>query len=218
MRWRCRYRTWRIGCWRSTGGRYARSTAMSCAQSTQLRARILIATNVLREATAACRSSASVEIAKVRAPAGYRSAIDEITQCLAQQPLHRRTNYRVRRRATHFCTTIRSCMTTSCVDAAGARRRIDLKPVVAHRLARLAGLLRPAREIMWVDDVRFRRWRSSTACCSATAWCRRDRIRPSMSVWWRRAAGFIAGNRPACRRGRAQANREAGYQLPAGMA
>jgi hypothetical protein len=31
---------------------------------------------------------------------------------------------------------------------------IELKPGVAHGLARLAGLLKPALEIMWVDDVR----------------------------------------------------------------
>ena len=31
---------------------------------------------------------------------------------------------------------------------------IDLKSGVAHGLARLAGLLKPALEIMWVDDVR----------------------------------------------------------------
>jgi hypothetical protein len=31
---------------------------------------------------------------------------------------------------------------------------IELKPFVAHGLARLTGLLKPALEIMWVDDVR----------------------------------------------------------------
>jgi hypothetical protein len=31
---------------------------------------------------------------------------------------------------------------------------IELRPGVAHGLARLAGLLKPALEIMWVDDVR----------------------------------------------------------------
>jgi hypothetical protein len=31
---------------------------------------------------------------------------------------------------------------------------IMLKPGVAHGLARLAGLLKPALEIMWVEDVR----------------------------------------------------------------
>jgi hypothetical protein len=58
-------------------------------QSSQPRARILIATNALRRAAWIERSSMSVEIARLRAPAEYGSAIDEITLCLAQQPLHR---------------------------------------------------------------------------------------------------------------------------------
>jgi hypothetical protein len=33
---------------------------------------------------------------------------------------------------------------------------IELKPGVAQGLARLAGLLKPALEIMWVDDARLR--------------------------------------------------------------
>ncbi len=58
-------------------------------QSTQPRARILIATNALREEAGVGRTGVSVEISRLRAPAAYRRAIDEITLCLAQQPLHR---------------------------------------------------------------------------------------------------------------------------------
>ena len=56
-------------------------------QSTQPRARILVATNALRSAVG--RTSVSVDMAKIRAPEAYQRAIEEITLCLAQQPLHR---------------------------------------------------------------------------------------------------------------------------------
>lgn len=58
-------------------------------QSTQPRARILAATNALRQAAGVERASMSVDIARLHAPAAYSSAIDEITLCLPQQPLHR---------------------------------------------------------------------------------------------------------------------------------
>src|SRR6202008_4003826 len=58
-------------------------------QSTQPRARILIATNALRQAARIERTTMSVEIARLRAPAAYQLAIDDIVLCLAQQPLHR---------------------------------------------------------------------------------------------------------------------------------
>jgi hypothetical protein len=53
------------------------------------RARILMATNELRDAVAIKRTSVSVDIAKVKVPTAYERAINEITLCLAQQPLHR---------------------------------------------------------------------------------------------------------------------------------
>jgi hypothetical protein len=49
----------------------------------------LIATNALRQAARVERTSTSVDIARLRAPTAYGTAIDEITLCLAQQPLHR---------------------------------------------------------------------------------------------------------------------------------
>jgi hypothetical protein len=58
-------------------------------QSTQPRARIPIATNALRQAVGVERTSESVDFARLRAPAAHQSAVDEITLCLAQQPLHR---------------------------------------------------------------------------------------------------------------------------------
>ena len=58
-------------------------------QSTQPRARILIAANDLRSAAAARQSGLLLEVATVRAPDAYRRALEEVTLCLAQQPLHR---------------------------------------------------------------------------------------------------------------------------------
>jgi len=55
-------------------------------QSTQPRARIIIAASAFRRALG---SPTSIEAGMLRAPAAYRAAIDEITLCLAQQPLHR---------------------------------------------------------------------------------------------------------------------------------
>ena len=124
-------------------------------QSTQPRARILIATNALREAARVKRTSVSVDIARLRAPAAYRSAIDEITLCLAQQPLHRLQKLPGSSTSDPFLyddSFLHDHVARSTLRAHGDA--IELGPGVAHGLARLAGLLKPALEIMWVDDVR----------------------------------------------------------------
>jgi hypothetical protein len=56
-------------------------------QSTGSRARILSATKELRVASG--RATGSVDVARLRAPAAYDRAIDDVVLCLAQQPLHR---------------------------------------------------------------------------------------------------------------------------------
>ncbi len=58
-------------------------------QSTQPRVRILIATNALRKEAAVGRTGVSVDLARLRAPAADQGVIDEITLCVARQPLHR---------------------------------------------------------------------------------------------------------------------------------
>lgn len=123
-------------------------------QSTQPRARILIAANDLR-AAAAGAGGLSLEVASMRAPEACRSAIDEITLCLAQQPLHRLQRLPGSESADCFLyddSFLHDHVTRSTLRAHGDA--IVLKPGVAHGLARLAGLLKPALEIMWVDDVR----------------------------------------------------------------
>jgi hypothetical protein len=122
-------------------------------QSTQPRARILVATNNLRDA--AGRATASVEVASWRAPHEYRQAIDEITLCLAQQPLHRLQKLPGSSTSESFLyddSFLHDQVTRSTLRKHGDA--IVLKPGVADGLTRLAGLLKPALELMWVEDVR----------------------------------------------------------------
>ena len=124
-------------------------------QSTQPRARILIATNALREAAGGRHTGASLDIARLRASVAYRNAINEITLCLAQQPLHRLQKLPGSSTSDLFLyddSFLHDQVSRSTLRAHGDA--IELKPGVAHGLARLAGLLKPALEIMWVDDVR----------------------------------------------------------------
>jgi hypothetical protein len=124
-------------------------------QSTQPRARILLATNDLQRVATAVRSGPSLEIASSRAPTAYQHALDEITLCLAQQPLHRLQ--RLPGADSGDCFLYDDSFLHDHVSRATLRAHGDaiiLKPGVAHGLARLAGLLKPALEIMWVDDVR----------------------------------------------------------------
>jgi hypothetical protein len=124
-------------------------------QSTQPRARILAATNALRQTARVERTSMSVDIARLRAPAAYSSAIDEIALCLAQQPLHRLQKLPGSSTSDSFLfddSFLHDHVSRSTLRAHGDA--IDLRPGVAQGLTRLAGLLKPALEIMWVDDVR----------------------------------------------------------------
>ena len=101
------------------------------------------------------RASMSVDIARLRAPAAYSSAIDEITLCLAQQPLHRLQKLPGSSTSDPFLyddSFLHDHVSRSTLRAHGDA--IELRPGVAQGLARLAGLLKPALEIMWVDDVR----------------------------------------------------------------
>jgi hypothetical protein len=124
-------------------------------QSTQPRARILIAANQFRAAAARRQAGTSLDVAIMRAPEAYRAAIDEIVLCLAQQPLHRLQRLPGAAKSDCFLyddSFLHDHVTRSTLRAHGDA--IELKPGVAHGLARLAGLLKPALEIMWVDEVR----------------------------------------------------------------
>lgn len=124
-------------------------------QSTGTRARILAATNALREGARLKGSGASVDVARLRAPVAYARAIDEITLCLAQQPLYRLQKLPGAGTSDPFLyddSFLHDRVSRTTLRAHG--EVIELKCGVAHGLARLAGLLKPALEIMWIDDVR----------------------------------------------------------------
>lgn len=121
-------------------------------QSTQPRARILNAANVLRGVAG---NAGSIDGAILRNPAAYQAAIDEITLCLAQQPLHRLQRLPGTTKSDAFLyddSFLHDQISRRSLRDHGDA--ITLKPGVAYGLARLAGLLKPALEIMWVEDVR----------------------------------------------------------------
>lgn len=122
-------------------------------QSTQPRARILIATNRLWDA--AGRTNRSVEFAKLALPDEYRQAIDDIALCLAQQPLYRLQKLPGSSSSDAFLYDDSFLHDQVSLKTLLAHDfSIVLKPGVAYGLARLAGLLKPTLEILWVEDVR----------------------------------------------------------------
>jgi 5-methylcytosine-specific restriction endonuclease McrA len=121
-------------------------------QSTQPRARILAAASALRDASG---GASTVDVARLRAPDGYRRAIDEVTLCLAQQPLHRLQKLPGSPTSDPFLYDdgfLNDQVSRSTLRA--HEDAIVLHPGVAHALARLSGLLKPTLEIMWIEDVR----------------------------------------------------------------
>ena len=115
----------------------------------------MIATNEFRAVAARRHAGASLDVAVMRAPQAYRAAIDEIVLCVARQPLHRIQRLPGAARSECFLyddSFLNDQVSRSTLRAHGDA--IELMPGVAHGLARLAGLLKPALEIMWVDDVR----------------------------------------------------------------
>jgi hypothetical protein len=95
-------------------------------QSTQPRARILIAASTFRGSSG---SSASLEVAIVRAPVAYETAIGEITLCLAQHAVVSSGNRRIsqsrsrlrslQRRQEEFTARSRHCRPSSGSRPAG---------------------------------------------------------------------------------------------------
>ena len=119
------------------------------------KARITDATKALRFASGIGDGGLSLEVAMMRAPDAYRQAIDRIVIALAKQPLPRLQKLPGASTSDPFLYD--DSFLGENVSRKSLREHGDaivLKPGVAHGLARLAGLLRPALEIMWVDDVR----------------------------------------------------------------
>lgn len=124
-------------------------------QSTQPHARILRAASELRTATGSAQSGISLDTAALKATTAYQDAIADVALCLARQPLHRLQKLPGSATSNPFLyddAFLHDKVSLSTLRDHG--NAIALKPGVAHGLARLAGLLKPTLEIMWVDDVR----------------------------------------------------------------
>lgn len=118
-------------------------------------ARIPDAAKSLREAAQSGNSGLSLDIAKIRAPKQYQAAIAKIVVALAKQPLPRLQKLPGSPVSDPFLyddSFLGEGVSMRQLAAHG--NAITLKPGVAFGLARLAGLLKPALEIMWVDDIR----------------------------------------------------------------
>jgi 5-methylcytosine-specific restriction endonuclease McrA len=122
-------------------------------QSTQPRVRILSAVSELRTA-AQKAGTTSLDLARERAPAAYRSAVRDVALTLARQPLPRLQHLTGRAAGVTFLYD------DSWMGEGVNQRRIDrhggvvtLYPGVGANLARLSGLLRPTLEVLWVEDV-----------------------------------------------------------------
>lgn len=118
-------------------------------------ARIPDAAKALRAATGSGNSGLSLDIAMLRAPSEYRKAIAKITLAMAKQPLARLQKLpgsKVNDPFLYDDSFLGENTSVSQIKAHG--NAITLKPGVAYGLARLAGLLKPALEIMWVEDIR----------------------------------------------------------------
>jgi HNH endonuclease len=119
------------------------------------RSRIIDATKELRVAAGIGDRSTSLDVAIMRHPHAYQRAIDKIVIALARQPLPRLQKLPGSSVSDPFLYD--DSFLGENVSRSALRSRgdiITLKAGVAHGLARLAGLLKPALEIMWVDDVR----------------------------------------------------------------
>lgn len=121
--------------------------------STDSRGRIIDAASELW--TSVGQRNKSVEYVRSYAPAEYGRAIDSIGLCLAQQPL-----YRLQRLPGSSVSDPFLYDDSFLHDKVSRKALLQndfaivLKPGVAHGMARLAGLLKPTLEMMWVDDIR----------------------------------------------------------------
>lgn len=123
-------------------------------QSTQPVARIPRAVNELRRISGAGASGVSLDIAMIRYPAAYGAASNDVAQTLVQQPLHRLQKLPGGEARPFLYDDAWMHDQVSRRTTAAHGNVIMLYPGIAFGLARLAGLLKPALEILWVNDVR----------------------------------------------------------------
>lgn len=128
--------------------------AKELAQSTQPIARIPDAVRRLRDRSDAGQTRMSMATARLRVPEAFDRALDVVELILVRQPIHRLQKL-------PNATGEPFLYDDSWMSDAASRRTIHahgdairLFPGVAFGLARLSGLLRPALEFLWVEDVR----------------------------------------------------------------
>lgn len=108
----------------------------------------------LRIAAEVGNSRVPIDVAISRVPHAYERALDEVSVCLAGEPLRRLQRFGGAAETDPFLYDDAFLQTPSRSAKRVRGYTIVLKPGVASGLARLAGLLKPALEIMWVDDIR----------------------------------------------------------------
>ena len=110
----------------------------------------------LRAASKVGDQHVALAVARLRAPVYYDATVTAIALTLVRQPLHRlqRTGVDPSPTFLYDDSWMHDTLTTAQLAAQGGA--IELYPGVAWSLARLSGLLKPALEVLWVDDVR--RW------------------------------------------------------------
>ena len=122
-------------------------------QTTQPRARILEAVAALHLRGAALGAS-SADVIRDRDPEAFAEALQAVVATLVRQPLPRLQRLPGSVSSDPFLYDdgwMGEHVTQRALDAHG--RAITLHPGVGHGLARIAGLLRPVIEMLWVDDV-----------------------------------------------------------------
>lgn len=117
-------------------------------------AKIPNAARRLRAQAEVGNSRVPIDVAISRAPDAYERAIDEVSVCLAAEPLRRLQRFGGAAETDPFLYDDGFLQTPTRSAKRVRSYTVDLKPGVASGLARLAGLLKPALEIMWVDDIR----------------------------------------------------------------
>ncbi|MFL6070436.1 MAG: HNH endonuclease, partial [Actinomycetes bacterium] len=128
-------------------------------QSTQPVAKILDAVMDLRSATGAGDSGMSFAVASVRVPHELDRTLDLVALTMVRQPLHRLQKLPNGSGEPFLYDDSWMHDSVSRRTLAQHGNEILLFHGVASGLARLSGLLRPALELLWVEDVRrMNRW------------------------------------------------------------
>jgi hypothetical protein len=123
-------------------------------QSTQPKSRIFDEVEALRSAADCPEHDSTLEAAAKLAPGVFRRVVDEVSVCLAQQPLPRLQRTAGSAKSFSFLYDD-SFLHDNVTRAVLARHRfaIQLKPGVAHGLALHGEQIRLIVQNMWVDDV-----------------------------------------------------------------